>query len=127
MYPEAVQAFEQAHAAAPENADAAIGLAAASVGAGDAARALDAYRAVRRRGNPAPEVAFNVGLVLQESGDHNAAAECYRDAVSARPNFTEALVNLGHALESRGESEQAKVYWGRALELSPELAAEYLS
>ena len=40
---------------------------------------------------------------IEEAGDHDAAAECYRDALSARPDFAEALVNLGHALEARGE------------------------
>jgi tetratricopeptide (TPR) repeat protein len=42
-----------------------------------------------------------------------------------RPQFPEALLNLGHALKAQGRTEEAKSYWRQALEIKPELAEGY--
>ncbi len=78
-------------------------------------------------GDSLPELDFNVGLVLQQSGEETAAIECYREAIAKRPGFLEAWVNLGHALEAIGESQEAEQHWAHAMEIAPELAATHLA
>jgi Flp pilus assembly protein TadD len=34
-------------------------------------------------------------------------------------------LNLGHALKSKGDNDQARTYWRQALEQKPELATGY--
>ncbi len=49
----------------------------------------------------------------------------YRLALEARPDFAEARLNLGHALESLGQKDEARTCWVQALEVKPELARGY--
>jgi len=49
----------------------------------------------------------------------------YNEALSERPNFPEALLNLGHALKAQGHEDEARKYWRQALEARPELAQGY--
>ena len=49
----------------------------------------------------------------------------YKEALTERPNFAEALLNLGHALKAKGSVEEARDYWRQALQQKPELAAGY--
>ena len=53
------------------------------------------------------------------------AIKLYHEALTERPNFAEALLNLGHALKAKGSVEEARNYWRQALENKPELAAGY--
>ena len=48
-----------------------------------------------------------------------------RKAISERPDFPEALLNLGHALKAQGHNDEARIYWSQALSAKPELAAGY--
>jgi protein O-GlcNAc transferase len=66
-------------------------------------------------------------LLLEASGDGEGALECYRAAVAVKPDFTEALLNLGHALKAYGKESEAKLAWSKAVEAAPELAAKYFS
>ncbi len=49
----------------------------------------------------------------------------YQEALTERPNFAEALLNLGHALKAQGNVDEARNYWRQALEQKPELATGY--
>jgi tetratricopeptide (TPR) repeat protein len=62
---------------------------------------------------------------MQSSGDPAGAIECYRMAVESKPDFAEALLNLGHALKASGQEQEAKLTWSKAVEAAPELAAKY--
>jgi tetratricopeptide (TPR) repeat protein len=53
------------------------------------------------------------------------AIRLYHEALAERPNFAEALLNLGHALKAKGEVDEARSCWRQALEQKPELAAGY--
>jgi tetratricopeptide (TPR) repeat protein len=68
---------------------------------------------------------YNLGLTRQKAGDATEAAELYRRALAAEPEFAEALLNLGHALGTLGDKDEAKDCWRKALELKPELASGY--
>ena len=51
--------------------------------------------------------------------------ELYRQALAASPDFAEALLNLGIALETLGQKDEARASWQKALTLKPELARGY--
>ena len=59
------------------------------------------------------------------AGDHKAAADCYQLAVDKKPDFTDAMLNLGHALKAVGKEEEAKQMWSKAVTVDPELAGKY--
>ena len=54
-----------------------------------------------------------------------SAIQHYREALNERPNFAEALLNLGHALKQQGQQDEARQCWKQALEARPELAQGY--
>ncbi len=68
---------------------------------------------------------YNTGLLLQKSGQVEDAVRLYQEALAERPNFAEALLNLGHALKAQGNLEEARTCWRQALEQKPELATGY--
>jgi len=49
----------------------------------------------------------------------------YQEALAERPQFAEALLNLGHAMKAQGNLDGARNYWRQALEQKPELASGY--
>jgi tetratricopeptide (TPR) repeat protein len=51
-------------------------------------------------GERSPELFYNTGLILQKGGQLDDAIRLYREALSERPDFPEALLNLGHALKT---------------------------
>ena len=64
-------------------------------------------------------------MLLQKTGQIEDAIKLYRQAVEQRPNFAEALLNLGHALKAKGEIDEARSCWKQALEFKPDLAQGY--
>lgn len=48
--------------------------------------------------------AYNeTGILLREQGDLDGAIESYRQAIKLRPDFQEAMYNLGVALQAKGD------------------------
>jgi tetratricopeptide (TPR) repeat protein len=85
--------------------------------------ALGWYRKLKTQ--PAPELSYNLGLLLQLAGDHAAAAGCYQAAVDRKPGFSQALLNLGHALRAAGKEDEAQQAWSKAVAADPQLAGQY--
>jgi protein O-GlcNAc transferase len=98
----------------PRSIDALRGLAALAVEREDLDKALDLQAKLIEAGERTPELFYNTGLLLQKSGQVEDAVRLYHEALAERPNFAEALLNLG-----------ARDYWRQALEQKPELAAGY--
>jgi len=65
------------------------------------------------------EAWYSLALLHQDHGRHAAAAACYRSALSARPDFHEAALNLGVALGECGLIEDALDAYAQALALRP--------
>jgi tetratricopeptide (TPR) repeat protein/2-polyprenyl-3-methyl-5-hydroxy-6-metoxy-1,4-benzoquinol methylase len=65
---------------------------------------------------------FNLALVLQSKDKINEAVEHYQQALSLRPDFPEALLNLGALSNAQGRLAAAVEYCQRALLLNPGLA-----
>jgi len=90
-----------------------------------AGEALDWHRKLRALDQPVPELSYNLGLLLQFNGDHEAAAECYQAAVDGKPEFSQAHLNLGHALRAAGKENEAQQAWSKAVVSDPQLAGQY--
>ena len=45
--------------------------------------------------------------------------------MSKKPDFSDALLNLGHALRAVGKEDEAKHAWSQAVEADPALAGTY--
>lgn len=109
----------------PGNVEAARGMAANALEQNDTAGALRWHLCLQELGQQTPEVLQNTAILYQQSGDQESAIRTYREAIAAKPDFAEALLNLGHALEASGDHAGAREAWVKALELKPELAAGY--
>ena len=88
-------------------------------------RAWDLHQQLTALGERSLELAYNLGLLLQNAGEPEKAAECYQQASETQPDFPAALTNLGHALKASGKDEEARAAWSKAVEVDPELAAKY--
>jgi tetratricopeptide (TPR) repeat protein len=121
----AAAAFRVVLAMNPKQVDALRSLAAVAIEQKNAGEAREAMQKLAALGASTPELNYNLGLLLQAAGDHNAAAECYRTTLQQKPQFSGALINLGHALRAAGQHDQAKELWGQAVAADPELAARY--
>lgn len=54
---------------------------------------------------------FNLGALLQSTGDSAGAAEAYQQCLALRPQFAEAGINLGLVYERQGQTAQALAQW----------------
>lgn len=61
-----------------------------------------------------------LGNALSGVGDNKKAIEEYRLAISQKPNYENALYNLGRVLEATGEKTEAGKVLAEALRLDPE-------
>ena len=116
------QAFESAATRQPERSELLEAMAQLAVERGDPNRAADALQKLDRLGGGSATLNFNVAVALQRAGRAREAEALYRRSVSANPSFVEGLVNLGHALEARGDRDGAADCWQKAVELRPGLA-----
>jgi tetratricopeptide (TPR) repeat protein len=76
-------------------------------------------------GDPSAELRHNLGLLYHNQGDLTKAVAEYNDALQIKPDFPEALLNLGNVLDATGQKDAARDHWVRALQLKPELALGY--
>jgi predicted O-linked N-acetylglucosamine transferase (SPINDLY family) len=66
-----------------------------------------------------------LGTVLQDLGQFEEAAACFRRALQLKPDFITAHNNLGNVLQDLGRLEQAVASYRRALQLKPDFVAAY--
>jgi tetratricopeptide (TPR) repeat protein len=84
------------------------------------------HKQLRELGEPSPELLYNTGLLLQKLGSTPEAADYYRQALTCRPDFPQAQLNLGHALMALGKPDEAHASWQAALRGHVELAEHFL-
>ena len=65
------------------------------------------------------------GIAHHQSARLNEAEECYRQALAIKPDFPEALNNLGIVLRARGRLEESARSYRSALTLRPNYAQAY--
>ncbi|MEM8934536.1 MAG: tetratricopeptide repeat protein [Acidobacteriota bacterium] len=73
------------------------------------------------------ESLYTDGVATMEGGDHAGAADHFRKAVEAKPDFAEAHNNLAYCLRKQGAEHytMAKKHYDKAIELKPDLAQAY--
>jgi tetratricopeptide (TPR) repeat protein len=59
---------------------------------------------------------FNLGVELAAAGDKAGAIDAYHNALTLRPGFYPAAINLGTIMESTGQPEEALAIWQQALQ-----------
>ena len=69
---------------------------------------------------------YNIGLLHQKLGRAKEAVGYYRQALAEKPDFTEAWLNLGHALMILGSHDEARSSWKNAVAGNSELAEQFL-
>lgn len=107
----AVACFRQVLRRDPDSRVALQCLAALAVEAGDLDLALDCHARLSQAGEASPEFFYNTALLLHRTGQLEDAEVLYRRVLEARPDFREALLNLGHVLASRGDESGARDCW----------------
>jgi tetratricopeptide (TPR) repeat protein len=117
--------FGRVLAIQPQNRDAIRALTAIAIERKNPKLALELHQKAQALGERSPELSYNLGLLLQATGDHASAAECYRSAVGQKSDFPQALLNLGHALKASGKEDEARQVWSQAVAADPELAGRY--
>ena len=121
----AANAFRQVLSINPKHPDALRCLAAVAIEQKNSSEAREIIGKLGLLGSPSPELQYNLGLLLQSTGDNQAAADCYRVTLQHRPDFCGAMINLGHALKAAGQDEEARNAWSQAVATDRDLAAKY--
>jgi tetratricopeptide (TPR) repeat protein len=78
---------------------------------------------------PMPEARthYNLGLALQQKGDHAAAIAAYRQAIALDPGLAEAHDRMGDLLRQRGKNVDAAAAYERAARAAPDTTLGRLS
>ncbi len=92
------------------------------LGRGLAGEALPHLALAARLAPRAAEVQVNHGLALAETGDPEAALDCYARALTLSPGCLPALTNRGGALEALGRPGEAVACYDAVLALCPDHA-----
>jgi tetratricopeptide (TPR) repeat protein len=119
---EALSEFESIVAMDPRNAEAWLGIASIAMASNQWARVAEANLRLKQLDATSAELSFNLALHCEDAGNESEAEGLYRDALREQPVFPEALLNLGNLLERRGEMDEARFCWKRAVEFKPDLA-----
>ena len=67
----------------------------------------------------------NLGVLLLQRGDHQAALDCLTRSSEINPQSASAHLNIGNALSGLGQPDQAVVHYNRALQLKPAYAEAF--
>jgi tetratricopeptide (TPR) repeat protein len=87
--------------------------------AGRLEEAEQAFRAVLAKGGSSAYVHNNLGIVLQERGQHAKAAEEFREAVRLDPAYAAPRILLGASLLALDRVAEARTELERAVKLAP--------
>jgi tetratricopeptide (TPR) repeat protein len=115
----AITEYEAAVAANPELASAHVNLIALYGHEQNWAKAEAHYQAVLRAGTALAEAHYNYGVCLAAQGQHAAAADLFRKALDANPNYASAWSALARLAEMSGRLDEAETDYRKAAEQSP--------
>ena len=97
-------------------------LAAALEAAGNAAAALDEYRTVVEMAPESPRSAARIDAILDGRADTAARVEFWKRTTAGHPDAAVPQMHLGLALESSGDTANARAALERALKMNPGMA-----
>jgi tetratricopeptide (TPR) repeat protein len=104
---DAASEFERAAALDPANASYWVNLGNARRSLHDATRAEQAYRRALDADGHAADAANGIGVLLVEANRNADAVSWFERAIAAAPDFVEARLNLGIALQQSGQIARA--------------------
>ena len=84
------------------------------------AEAIDAYQHALKKNSDWVEALINLGALLYEQEDFEAAVDYFRRAAELRPQSSLAHYNLGSVLEEMGQLETAQRHLRQAVRLKPD-------
>jgi protein O-GlcNAc transferase len=117
---EAIAAYERGLAVDPQFAELYVNLGYMMSLRGSDEAARRHYEAALRLRPGWAEVEYNLGTVYERAdGDAGKAAAAYRRALAAKPDFHNALHNLGSLLYRAGQLQESVALLRRAVALSP--------
>lgn len=82
----------------------------------------DVLKAARRFSELNPSNAdakYNLGKILDELGNPEAAITCYLQSINLRPDFVHGYFNLANAFKTLGKLEEAIIHFKEAIRLRP--------
>jgi tetratricopeptide (TPR) repeat protein len=120
LKPQAREAWRAILRALPQNQEAAARLGRLTWEDGEHPTALSLLERATAGEAPA-SVWFDLGVVRQDLRDHAAAAEAYRKALGIKPDYAEAALNLGTALQESGDLDGAMRAYADAYRLRPSM------
>jgi protein O-GlcNAc transferase len=118
----AVQSYERALAAEPDNAEALSNCASALLSLKRPEEALQLCERAIRLKPDFPEAYNNLGGALRRLGRHAEAAAACESALRVRPAYAAALSNLANIMLANNLTQEAIEYCDRAIALDPQLA-----
>jgi Tfp pilus assembly protein PilF len=127
-YTESVELFQRAVHENPRSAKYLVnlGLSLGGMGLGRTQEALDALRAAVAIDPTIPAAWSNLGNEFRNSFKYDEAVECYHKALQLKPDFADAHLNLGAALqEIEGTPDKAIESFARAIILQNNLAVAH--
>jgi tetratricopeptide (TPR) repeat protein len=101
-------AYERAHAAAPDLADAACNLGRLLHESGDVAGAEASYRLAVCADRAVAVYWFNLGVAVEDRGRAAEAIACYREALARDPQLADAHFNVARLYERAGDLASAR-------------------
>lgn len=120
LKPQARDAWRAILKALPQSQEAAARLGRLAWEDGDNPTAVSLLERATIGETPA-SVWFDLGVVRQDLRDHVAAAEAYRKALDIKPDYAEAALNLGTALQESGDLDDAMRAYAEAYRLRPDV------
>jgi Flp pilus assembly protein TadD len=87
---------------------------------GRAAEAADIIRKWQIFERSDPEMDYRMGTAQMMLGNYKSAEECLRKTVAAKPNYHQAITNLGVSLRYQGLYKEALTCFQKAVQLNPE-------
>lgn len=88
--------------------------------AGKLDEAEESFRGVLAKGGAGAHVHNNLGIVLQERGQHEKAVAEFREAVRLDPAYVAPRILLGASLLALGRAGEARTTLERAVKLAPQ-------
>jgi tetratricopeptide (TPR) repeat protein len=118
---QAIAAYQQALALAPDEADIHNNLAMAMRQRGRLTEAITEYQTAIKLNPDMAEVHNNLGIALKDVGQIDAAIAAYRRALALKNDMAGAWHNLGFALAHKKEFDQAIEAFEHAIAIDPKM------
>jgi tetratricopeptide (TPR) repeat protein len=124
-YKKALNYFQEAVAAHPDDSNAWFGLGNCYIGLEKPEEAIDAYRQVIRTDPANANAYYNLGLYYRQIGRYEVALKTFQDALEVDPKHIPARFEMGEVLGRMGRSEEEKQAYTDIIAQAPKFYPAY--